>query len=239
MREDSFEMKARILLIESEPESARNLSGLLKAEGLDVEAEVDGVSGLTKASSGKFDLVILDAALSGLSGFDVCRELRRLGIDTAILMLAAKTLPAERVAALRLGADDCISRQCDASECIARIEALLRRVPGAVRNPARVLRFGDVAIDFGIPEVRKGGCAVSMAAMELRLLRYLAEHRHKVVSRQEILRNVWDYDVDVPSRTVDVHVGWLRQKLEDDPRNPKHIKTVRNRGYRFDWDDHG
>ena len=221
-------MNARILLIEADAQLAENLCGVLKAEGHHVDALADGQSGLVKACSGTFDLIVLDAAVSG---FEVCRELRQSGGDTAILMLAA---PAQCVAGLRLGADDCVSQQCDPRELAARVEAILRRTPGIARNALKTIRFSDVTVDFRLGEAHKGGRTINLTARELQLLQYLVEHRNKVVARQEILRNVWEYETNAESRTIDVHIGLLRQKLEDNPQDPKHIKTVRNRGYRFD-----
>jgi two-component system alkaline phosphatase synthesis response regulator PhoP len=190
---------------------------LLATESFDVEIADVGMA------SGDFDLIILDAEPT------VCGELRGKGVDTSILMFTD-----ERVAGLRLGADDCVSRSCDSNELLARIEALLRRVPRARRTAAKTLRFDDVEIDFGIAEARKGGRTLSMSSKEFRLLRYLVDHRERVVSRKEILKYVWEYEAGVSSRTVDVHIGWLRQKLEDNPRQPRYIKTIRGLGYRFD-----
>ena len=196
-------------------ELAGSLSGLLRSEGYEIEVA---------PSSGDFDLIVLD-------DLPICDELRRKGVDTSILMLTE-----ERVRGLRLGADDCVSRSCDPNELMARVEALLRRAPRLRWNPVTTLRFGDVEIDFGIAEARKRGRPVSLTSKELRLLQYLVEHRERVVSRNEILKHVWEYDAAVSSRTIDVHVGWLRQKLEDNPQQPRHIKTIRGRGYRFDSD---
>jgi two-component system alkaline phosphatase synthesis response regulator PhoP len=220
-------MNARILLVVAEAELVERLSGMLAAEGFAFESGTE-----TEASTGDFDLIVLDA-------FAVCDDLRRKGIDTSILMMTARSRAEDRVTGLRLGADDCVWRFCDSNELLARIEALLRRVPRARKFPVKTLRFGDVEIDFGIAEARKRGSPVSMTSKELRLLQYLADHRERVVSRKEILRYVWEYDSAVSSRTIDVHVGWLRQKLEDNPQQPRYIKTIRGRGYRFDCDDPG
>jgi two-component system alkaline phosphatase synthesis response regulator PhoP len=215
----------RILLVDAGQELVESLSALLTAESFKVEIATDGASGLARAASGNFDLVILGTNL----GTNICRELRSMGVDTSILMLSSRTVPA-----LRLGADDCVPRSCDPSELMARVEALLRRVPKASRGPVRTLRFDDVEIDFALADVRKAGRRVSLSNKELRLLQYLASHVERAVSRKELLRNVWEYDAGVSSRTIDVHVGWLRQKLEDDPQHPKHIMTIRGLGYRFD-----
>ena len=230
-------MRARILLVDADKTLIESVSGLLAAERFEVEVAADGDTGFARASSGDFDLVILGTTPAQRSGFSVCAELRKTGVDASILLLSSKTLAEKRVTGLRLGADDCVPRSCDPSELIARVEALLRRIPKASRGPLRSLRFGDVLIDFELADARKGDCPLSLSSRELRLLQYLAAHRDKVVSRQELLLNVWEYDAPVSSRTIDVHVGWLRQKLEDDPQRPKHIKTIRGRGYRFDWDD--
>ncbi len=180
---------------------------------------------MSKAYTGDFDLIILNG-IPAASG-----ELRRKGVDTSVLMLTD-----DRVAGLRLGADDCVSASCDSNELLARVEALLRRVPRARRSTVITLRFGNVEIDFRTCQARKNGYPLSMTSKECRLLQYLVDHRERVVSRQEILKNVWEYDAAVSSRTVDVHIGWLRQKLEDNPQQPKYIKTIRGRGYRFDLD---
>lgn len=229
-------MKCRILLIESDRELVENLSALLAADSFDVESAPDGEKGFDKASTDRFDLIILGMALPKRSGLSVCGELRKAGVDTSILMLSSRTRPEERVTALRLGADDCVPRSCDPNELLARVEALLRRAPRACTGALRRLRFDDVEIDFTSAGARKGGREVILSGKELQLLQYLVGHRDRVVSRKELLNKVWQYDAAVSSRTIDVHVGWLRQKLEDDPRRPKHIKTIRGSGYRFDWD---
>jgi DNA-binding response OmpR family regulator len=219
-------LKARILLVESEGELRERLHGLLRAEGFEVAIVEVSEAGFLTAVSGEFDLIVLDSPPA------ICDELRRKGVDASILMLTE-----ERVTGLRLGADDCVPHACDSSELLARIEALLRRVPRARRMAASTLRLGNLEIDFRTAQIRKAGRILIVAQKELRLLQYLVEHRERIVSRKEILRQVWEYDSAVSSRTVDVHIGWLRQKLEDDPQHPKYIKTIRCRGYRFDLEE--
>jgi len=226
-------VNSRILLIEAEAGLIRIVSDLLASEGYHVDTASDGDSGLSKSSAGDFDLVILDAMLPTASGLHVCRELRERGIDSAILMLTAKTRVADGVVGLKLGADDYLTKPFDPAELLARVEALLRRVRRENRIPVKTFHFGDVEIDFERAEARKAGQPVSLAAKELRLLRYLVDHRERAVGREEILRNVWEYSGEVASRTIDVHVAWLRQKLEDQPQNPRHIQTVRGKGYLF------
>jgi two-component system alkaline phosphatase synthesis response regulator PhoP len=221
-----------ILLIEDEPGLVMTISDLLTAEGHGVESVSDGDAGLAKATQEKFALIILDVMLPKKTGFEVCRQLRQAGIDTAILMLTAKTQIVDRVVGLKLGADDYLSKPFDPAELLARVEALLRRVNKENRVNVRSFHFGDVEVDFERAEVRKAGIPLALAAKELHLLRYLVNHRDRVVPREEILQQVWEYDSEVSSRTIDVHIAWLRQKL-DNPQNPKFIQTVRGKGYRF------
>jgi two-component system, OmpR family, alkaline phosphatase synthesis response regulator PhoP len=226
-------MSSRILLIEDEPGLVLTVTDLLTAEGHEVDSAPDGEAGLAKASAGGFDLIVLDVMLPKKTGYDVCRELRESGIDTAILMLTAKTQVVDKVAGLRLGADDYLSKPFHPAELLARIEALLRRVQKENRIPVQRFQFGDIEVDFERSEVIKSGQRIGLAGKEMQLLRYLVDNRERVVPREEILQKVWEYRSDVTSRTIDVHVAWLRQKLEQDPQYPKYIQTIRGRGYRF------
>ena len=178
-------------------------------------------------------MLIVDVMLPKKSGFEVCRELRQQGIDTALLLLTAKNMVGDRVTGLRLGADDYLPKPFDPAELLARVEALLRRVLKMKRTPLRSFRFDDVEVDFERAEVRKNGQALSLAGKELQLLQYLVERRGLVVPREDIMQEVWSYSREVTSRTIDVHVAWLRQKIEENPQYPKHIHTVRGKGYRF------
>jgi len=226
-------MNLRILLIEDEPGLVVTITDLLTMEGYQVESASDGETGLAKAATGEFDLVILDVMLPRKLGFDVCRELRERGVETAILMLTARTQITDRVVGLKLGADDYLTKPFDPAELLARIEALLRRVQKDPRVPVRSFQFGDVEVDFERAEARKAGSPISMATKELQLLRYLVDNRDRVVPREEIMLKVWEYSSEVSSRTIDVHVAWLRQKLEDNPQRPRFIQTIRGKGYRF------
>jgi two-component system, OmpR family, alkaline phosphatase synthesis response regulator PhoP len=226
-------MNSRILLIEDEPGLVMTVSDLLAAEGYDVETAADGDSGFTKASSGNFDLVLLDVMLPRRNGYDICRDLRQRGIDSAILMLTARTQVVDRVVGLKLGADDYLPKPFDPAELLARIEALLRRLRKGHEIAVRSFHFGDVEVDFERAEVRKHGEPRNLAAKELQLLHYLVDRRGQVVLREELLRHVWEYSAEASSRTVDVHIAWLRQKLEDNPQRPRHIQTLRGKGYRF------
>ena len=226
-------MNSRILVIEDEPGLAETVSDLLQGEGHFVDTARDGEAGLARAMAGRFDLIMLDVMLPKMMGFDVCRELRQNGVDSAILMLTARTQVTDRVVGLKLGADDYVTKPFDPAELLARVEALLRRVRKNAHIPVRSFRFGDVEIDFERAEARKAGHPLAMAAKELQLLRYLVDHRERVVPRDEIMQKVWEYNSEVSSRTIDVHIAWLRQKLEDNPQQPRHIQTIRGKGYRF------
>ena len=225
-------MNEQILLIEDEPGLVMTLTDLFRAEGYVVETASDGETGLRRALTRGHSVIVLDVMLPKKNGFEVCRELRRAGVDSAILMLTAKTLVGDRVTGLRLGADDYLPKPFDPSELLARIEALIRRVEKRNRAPAKSFSFDDVEIDFERAEVSRAGRRISLAAKELQLLEYLVLHRDRVLPREEILQKVWQYDSEVNSRTVDVHVAWLRQKL-DNPQSPRHIQTVRGKGYKF------
>lgn len=226
-------MSFRILLIEDDPGLVLTLSDLLSAQGYALETAADGEAGLARASSGLFDLIVLDVMLPKKPGFDVCRELRQKGIDSAILMLTAKTRVADRVVGLKLGADDYLTKPFDPAELLARIEALLRRVQKEDRIPVRTFAFDGIEADFERPVVTRNGQPVNLAAKEMQLFQFLVDHRERVVTREEILQKVWKYNSEVSSRTIDVHIAWLRQKLEENPQHPKHIHTIRGKGYRF------
>lgn len=220
----------RILLVEDEASLVLALTDRLEAEGYLVTAAGDGDTGLAQASSNGFDLVILDGMLPARDGLDVCRTLRRRGVTTPILMLSARGQVVDRVVGLQLGADDYLTKPFDVGELLARVEALLRRAAPAGLH---TYRFGDVNVDARAAEVTKGGTVVQVTAREFRLLTYFIEHKGATLSRDELLNAVWGYDSSVMTRTVDVHVGILRQKLEDHPRKPRYILTVHGLGYKF------
>jgi two-component system, OmpR family, alkaline phosphatase synthesis response regulator PhoP len=226
-------MSSRILLVEDEPGLQMTVADLLSAEGYEVDTAADGPSGLSKAIAGGYDLIILDIMLPGKSGFDVCRDLRQRGSDVAILMLTARNHVVDRVIGLKLGADGYLAKPFDPQELLARVEALLRRVTKENLTPVVRYQFGNVEVDFVKAEVIRDGAPVNLAAKEMQLLRYLVDHRGNVLSRESILSAVWEYQPSVSTRTVDVHIAWLRQKLEENPQFPKFILTVRGMGYRF------
>ena len=220
----------RVLLVEDEASLVLALTDRLEAEGYLVTAVGDGDIALATASSGAFDLVILDGMLPGRDGYDVCRTLRRRGVTTPILMLSARGQVVDRVVGLQLGADDYLTKPFDVSELLARMEALLRRAAPAGLH---MYTFGDVTVNARAAEVTRGGTVVQLTAREFQLLTYLIDHRGATLSRDELLDAVWGYNSSVMTRTVDVHVGILRQKLEDHPRKPRYILTVHGLGYKF------
>ena len=237
-------MSARLLLVEDEPSLARTLSDRLTAEGYEVVIAADGPSGERSARDGGFDAVLLDVNLPGKNGFDVCRDLRRDGTDIPILLLTARNELVDRVLGLKLGADDYLAKPFETLELLARIEALMRRSRDGAQASSQEptlhgYRFGNVRVDFDRAQVWRSGedgaeTEVACSALEYRLLRYLIEHRGQVHDRDRLLDEVWGYDATPTTRTVDVHVSSLRQKIEPNPGRPEFIVTVHGLGYRFD-----
>ncbi len=227
-------MSKRILLIEDEPGLVMTLTDRLRSEGYAVESAADGETGLARALSEHFDLIILDVMLPERNGFDVCRDLRQRRNQTPVIMLTARGQIVDKVVGLKLGADDYLAKPFEMIELLARVEALLRRAPGEnAQAEDGVYEFGRVQVDLRRSEVLRNGEPVDLSALEFRLLRYFVEHRGETLSRDTLLNEVWGYNALVSTRTVDVHVAWLRQKLEEHPRHPKHILTVHGLGYKF------
>jgi len=226
-------MKGRILLVEDEPGLVLTLTDCLQAEDYEVESVMDGMTGLEKAYHALFDIVVLDITLPGKNGFDVCRDLRQRGVTVPILMLTARSQVVDRVLGLKLGADDYLTKPFEISELLARIEALLRRAERVNANEQEIDRFGDIQVNFRRAEVTRAGQPVELAAREYQLLCYFLKHRGEALSRDELLNEVWGYDAMPSTRTVDVHIVWLRQKLEPNPRHPQYILTVHGIGYKF------
>jgi two-component system alkaline phosphatase synthesis response regulator PhoP len=227
-------MDRRVLLVEDEPGLVLALSDRLECEGFQVVTAGDGESGTNLALAEPFDLIILDVGLPKRSGFEVCRKLRAQNVQTPILMLTARGEVVDKVVGLQAGADDYLTKPFDMMELQARIEALLRRAQRSANGGAvHQYRFGNVEVDFRSGDVKKDGEAVSLSAREFQLLKYLIEHRGAVISRDELLTKVWGYEALPETRTVDVHMAWLRQKLEPNPRTPEFILTLRGLGYKF------
>jgi DNA-binding response OmpR family regulator len=222
----------RILVVEDEPAIALGLEDDLEMEGYDVEVVGDGVAASRRARETAFDLIVLDVMLPGKDGFDVCRELRRAGLRTPILMLTAKAREAEKVMGLELGADDYVTKPFGTRELRARIKALLRRSGG--ERELDCCRFGDVEVDFGRGELRRGGQAIELTPIEFKLLALFTRARGRVLRRDQLLDGAWAPDTFASARIVDNHIANLRKKIEPDPANPRYLRNVRGLGYRFD-----
>jgi two-component system alkaline phosphatase synthesis response regulator PhoP len=224
-------IQPRVLVVEDEPGLRMTLCDRLSSEGYSVDTANDGESALECATAGTHDVIVLDVMLPKVNGFEVCRELRRRGVDTPILILTARGELVDKVVGLNLGADDYLTKPFEAMELIARLQALRRR---PMRQPAGdAYRFGDIVVDFRRAEVTRGGHLLEVSAREFTLLRHFIKHRGATLSREELLSDVWGYEEMPLTRTVDVHVAGLRQKLEPNPKRPTYILTVHGLGYKF------
>jgi two-component system alkaline phosphatase synthesis response regulator PhoP len=227
--------RERILLVEDEEGLRLTITDRLESEGYVVATASEGNEGLRRALEEPFDLLILDVMLPGLNGFDLVRELRQRESPLPVLMLTARRQLVDKVVGLKLGADDYLTKPFEMAELLARVEARLRRdrPPVATGQAPDSWRFGDVRVDFKSAEVRRGGEPVAVSAKEFQLLRFFVTHRGELLTRDRLLDEVWGYDAMPTTRTVDVHVGWLRRKLEPNPRAPQFILTVHGLGYKF------
>jgi two-component system alkaline phosphatase synthesis response regulator PhoP len=226
-------MNAHILLIEDEPGLVLTLSDRLRKEGYSVDAIEDGAKAVERVTQSRFGLIILDLMLPGKGGFEICQELRGRGFTMPILMLTARTQMADKVKGLKIGADDYLTKPFEMAELLARVEALLRRSKGAGSAGPDYYDIGPLHIDVRRGEVLRDGAPAPLSTKEFQLLRYLLEHRGQILSREELLKDVWGYAMAPTTRTVDVHVAWLRQKLESNPKQPHYIVTVHGQGYKF------
>jgi len=222
-----------ILLVEDEYALRMTLGDRLRKEGYVVDCAADGEEGFAKATHLPFDLIILDIMLPRRDGLDVCRDIRGSGVITPVLMLTARGRTSEKVTGLKIGADDYVTKPFKMPELLARIEALLRRAPTRPAAPPSVYEFGCVRVDLRGTEAVRDGKAVSLSAREFQLLRFFLENEGVTLSREDLLTRVWGYSASTFTRTVDVHVASLRQKLEDDPRQPRFFVTVQGLGYKF------
>jgi two-component system, OmpR family, alkaline phosphatase synthesis response regulator PhoP len=227
-------MQCRILLIEDERGLCLTLSDRLQKEGYAIEVAYDGEEGFHRATNQAFDLILLDLMLPKKNGFDICRDLRQMGLAIPILMLTARDQTVDKVLGLKIGADDYLTKPFEMMELLARIEALLRRVTRSYSSATPlVYQFGSVRVDFRKTEIWRAGEALTFSAKEFQLLHYLIDHKGETLSREKMLQEVWGYTAIPYTRTVDVHIAWLRQKLEDDPKQPQWILTVHGLGYKF------
>jgi DNA-binding response OmpR family regulator len=223
----------RILVIEDEPQMLLGLRDNLELEGYEVQTAADGDEGLARAASFGPDLVILDVMLPRKNGFDVCRELRARSTATPIVMLTARSAETDKVLGLELGADDYVTKPFSITELLARVRAVLRRA-GAQRPPiSEQVRIGDIDIDFKLHQARRGKTRIEFTAREFDLLHYFVQHTGQVVTREQILNEVWGYEEFPTTRTIDNFVAKLRQKIERSPHAPEHILTIHGSGYKF------
>ncbi len=220
-----------ILVVEDERDLAVGLADDLRVEGYDVEVASDGETAARRAREGSWNLILLDIMLPRKDGLEVCRELRRSGIRTPIIMVTAKTEEAERVLGLEIGADDYITKPFSARELRARVKAVLRRTE---TESLKTYRFGDVETDFSRGVLRRAGKPIEVTALELKLLEAFVEARGRILSRQQLLDAAWTGDVFVTDRAVDFHIVNLRRKIEPEPKKPRYLRSVRGLGYRFD-----
>lgn len=230
-------MNEQILFVEDEEELCLTLGDRLRSEGYLVEIAKDGIAALEKARILPFDLIILDVMLPLRSGFDVCTDIRRAGLATPVLFLTARSQTVEKIVGLKLGGADYVTKPFDTFELLARIEAILRRAPSGQepaesRRPSRY-QFGSIVLDVRKAEVTRENERVRLTAREFCLLRYFVENPGTTLTREELLRQVWGHREGTFTRTVDMHVAGLRQKLQDSPKAPEMIATVPGIGYRF------
>lgn len=224
--------RPRVLIVEDEPDIAMGLEEDLRQHGYDVGVVSDGDAAVRVGTDEPWDVILLDLMLPRRSGIDVCRELRRRGRQTPIIMLTAKTQEAEKILGFEVGADDYVTKPFSAAELRARIKAVSRRLED--REGAGVYRFGDCEMDFDRGELRRRGAPANLTALEFRLLEALIRRRGHVCSRDQLIDDVWGHGVHIGDRVIDTHILNLRKKVESAPEAPRFIVSVRGMGYRFD-----
>ena len=224
---------AKILIVEDDPKMQIGLRDNLEFEGYDVKVVNNGKSGLQEILDNTYDLVILDVMLPQMSGFDVLRKSRERGVATPVIMLTAKGEEIDKVLGLELGADDYVTKPFGLRELIARVKAVLRRHEGQISGLSSKIKLGNLEIDFEGYTASANGQALAMTPKEFDILKFLWQHRNKVVTRDQLLTNVWGYDESISTRTVDNFILKLRQKIEDDPAHPRNIITIHGTGYKL------
>ncbi len=222
-----------ILVVEDEPDMLRGLKDNLEFENYEVDTAGDGQTALKKIADRSYDLIILDIMLPKLSGLDVCKRAREQGIATPIIMLTARGEEIDKVLGLELGADDYITKPFGVRELMARIKAVLRRTEGSAGGASDRMTLGPLDLDFASYCASREGQPLNLTPKEFEIMKYLWHHRNKTVSREELLTQVWGYEASISTRTVDNFILKLRQKIEEDPANPKHIITIHGIGYKL------
>jgi DNA-binding response OmpR family regulator len=227
-------MQNKILMIEDEPGLVLTVGDRLQADGYSFESATDGIEGENKAKAGRYDLILLDVMLPGKDGFAICKSLRAQKVMTPILMLTARSQTSDKVTGLKLGADDYLGKPFEMIELEARIEALLRRADAAAHAiEVKPAEKGDLVIDLKRGYITLQDTEYPLSAQEIKLLDYFYRHVDTIISREELLNSVWGYDSEITTRTIDVHVARLRQKMGDVKDIPKYIHTIRGIGYKF------
>lgn len=227
-------MKQKVLIVDDEVSIVTLLTFNLKKAGFITEVAYNGVEALKKAEQNVYDMILLDLMLPEIDGLEVCKILRQKRIDTPIIMLTAKDEEFDKILGLELGADDYLTKPFSPKEVVARIKAILRRTNKAIENAPSILRIGNLTIDSERYEVQLDHEIVSFTRKEFELLSYLANHLDDILSRDLLLREVWNYDFAGDTRIVDVHVSRLREKIEPNTRKPLYIKTIRGLGYKME-----
>jgi DNA-binding response OmpR family regulator len=222
-----------ILVVEDEPDMRRGLRDNLEFEKYQVEVAEDGPTAVEKITNHAYDLIILDVMLPAMSGLEVCKKVRQQGITTPIIMLTARGEEIDKVLGLELGADDYVTKPFGVRELLARVKALLRRSEGAPVGGQDKMVLGPLEIDFASYAALRAGKPLSLTPKEIEIMKYFWHHRNKTISRDELLTNVWGYDQSISSRTVDNFILKLRQKIEDDPANPRYLLTIHGVGYKL------
>ncbi len=226
--------KLKILIVEDETAIRTGLTDVFVFHGYDVDEAADGPTGLQKALSGKFDLILLDVMLPGVNGFEICERIREGDRAQPIIMLTAKSADEDIIQGLTLGADDYVAKPFSVAQLVLRVQAVLRRTRPDPREPEKIV-FDELEIDVLNHSGKRGREPISFTRREVEILQFLHAHAERPVSREELLHGVWGYarDMDIETRTVDIHVAKLRRKIEKDPANPSHLVTVRGAGYRL------
>jgi two-component system OmpR family response regulator len=226
-------MNSKILIVEDDPNLLEALKYNVRKEGYNTITAIDGVQALEVARINKPDLIVLDIMLPKMSGFEVCRILRK-EMAVSILMLTARDDEVDKIVGLDLGADDYMTKPFSMRELLARIRAMLRRCEIQKPIPETPLKFGDVEVDTSHHVITKGGTVLNLTPKEFDLLVFLTKSKGLVFSRDQLLEKVWGYDFSGGTRTVDVHIRWLREKIESDPETPRYLLTVRGTGYKLE-----
>jgi DNA-binding response OmpR family regulator len=222
----------RVLIVEDDEATAFALRDGFEYEGYAVLVATDGTSAVRKAAEERPNLILLDVMLPEMSGLDVCKQIRNTSNDVPIIMLTARGQEVDKVLGLKLGADDYVTKPFSFVELMARVEAVLRR---SMPKPetGTTYEFGDVVLDFRTLEATKAGRPLDLSPLEFKLMKFFIDHRQQVVTRDEMLKAVWNTHSSLFTRTVDMHVAKLRKKIEDSPNHPRHIITIYGVGYKF------